>query len=104
LSPFSCLFSIEVLAVGCSKGIEREVIEMEVTSLSAEGKIVIPKKLRKILRLRPGTKFTIELEGNRLILRPMKGDVARRLYGRYKGLDLLKDLEEEHLREAKDLR
>jgi len=34
----------------------------------------------------------------------MKGDVARRLYGRYKGLDLLKDLEEEHLREAKDPR
>lgn len=90
--------------MGCSKGIEREVIEMEVTSLSAEGKIVIPKKLRETLRLRPGTKFTIELEGNRLILRPMKGDVARRLYGRYKGLDLLKDLEEEHLREAKDLR
>jgi len=90
--------------VGRSKGIEREVIEMEVTSLSAEGKIVIPKKLREILRLRPGTKFTIELEGNRIILRPMKGDVARRLYGRYKGLDLLKDLEDEHLREAKDLR
>jgi len=74
---------------------------MEVTSLSTEGQIVIPKKLREALGLRPGARFTVELEGNKLILKPVKGDIARRLYGKYKGLDLLEDLEEEHQKEVK---
>lgn len=68
-------------------------------TLSTKGQIVIPKRIREALGLRPGAKFVIELEGDRLILRPVRGDIAQRLYGRYRELDLLKDLEEEHLRE-----
>ena len=69
---------------------------MALTSLSTKGQIIIPKRIREALGLRPGAKFIIELEGNRVILRPVKENVANRLYGRYKGLGLLKDLAREH--------
>jgi len=73
---------------------------MALTSLSTKGQIIIPKRIREALGLRPGAKFIIELEGDRLILRPVKGDIAQRLYGKYRDLNLLQDLHEEHLREV----
>ena len=73
---------------------------MAVTALSTKGQIVIPKETREALRLRPGTKFIIELEGDRVILRPVRGNLANRLYGKYKGLGLLEDLAKEHRREV----
>lgn len=69
---------------------------MAVTALSTKGQIVIPKEIREALGLRPGAKFIVELEGDRVVLRPVKGKVANRLYGRYKGLGLLEDLTREH--------
>jgi len=71
-----------------------------VTALSTKGQVVIPKEIREALRLRPGTKFIIELEGDRMILRPVKEDVANRLYGKYKGLGLLEELAKEHRAEV----
>jgi len=73
---------------------------MAVTALSTKGQIVIPKEIREALRLRPGSKFIIELEGDRVILRPVRGIVANRLYGRYKGLELLEELAKEHRTEV----
>lgn len=72
---------------------------MTVTSLSTKGQIVIPKSIRETLGLRPGTKMIVELEDGKVILKPVKEGVANRLYGKYKGLDLLRDLEKEHRRE-----
>lgn len=72
---------------------------MAVTSLSTKGQIIIPKRIREALGLRPGAKIIVELEGNKVILKPVQGDIAQRLYGKYRDLDLLKDLEEEHVRE-----
>jgi len=74
---------------------------MAVTSLSVKGQIVIPKALREVLGLRPGDKFLVLREGNTIILKPLKGKTAAALYGRYKGLDLLSDLREEHLQEIR---
>ncbi len=73
---------------------------MAVTSLSVKGQIVIPKALREALGLGPGDKFVVLREGDTIILKPLKKNVAAALYGRYQGLDLLSDLEEEHLQEA----
>lgn len=73
---------------------------MAITALSSKGQVIIPKRIRELLGLRPGAKFIIELEEDKVVLRPVKGDIAQRLYGRYRDLDLLKDLEEEHLREV----
>jgi AbrB family looped-hinge helix DNA binding protein len=72
---------------------------MAVTTLSTKGQLIIPKRIREALGLRPGAKFVVELEGDMVILRPVKGDIARRLYGKYRELDLLEELKEEHLRE-----
>lgn len=69
---------------------------MAVTSLSVKGQIVIPKAPREALGLRPGDKFIVLVEGDKIVLKPIKGNIAERLYGRYKGLDLLADIEEEH--------
>ena len=74
---------------------------MAVTSLSVKGQVVIPKPLREALGLRSGDKFVVLLEGDMIILKPMKKDIATMLYERYKGLNLVADLEEEHLQEVK---
>lgn len=72
---------------------------MGVTSLSVKGQVVIPKPLREVLGLQPGDRFIVLREGDAIILKPMKGKVAARLYGKYRGLELLFDLKQEHLRE-----
>lgn len=74
---------------------------MALTSLSVKGQVVIPKSLRETLGLRPGDRFIVSREGEAIILKPIKKEVAARLYGKYKGLELLADLEKEHLQEIK---
>ena len=74
---------------------------MVVTSLSVKGQIVIPRALREVLGLKPGDKLLVLREGDTIILKPLRGKAAAALYGRYKGLDLLSDLREEHLQEIR---
>lgn len=74
---------------------------MALTSLSVKGQVVIPKSLRDTLGLQPGDRFVVLREGETIILKPVKKEVAAGLYGRYKGLGLLADLEKEHLQEIK---
>jgi len=45
---------------------------METLRLSTKGQIVIPKSIRGRHRWEPGTEFTIEEEGDTLVLRPVK--------------------------------
>jgi len=51
--------------------------------------------------LRPGTKIDVKSKGDEIILKPMRENISDRLYGKYRGVDLLKDLKEEHYREVK---
>ena len=39
-------------------------------TLSSKGQVVLPRKLRMQLRLKPGTKFTCKVEGRSIILAP----------------------------------
>lgn len=72
---------------------------MTVTFLSTKGQIVIPKWIREVLKLKPGAKFTVELEGEKIILSPAKQNIAEELYGKYRNVDLLEDLAREHQKE-----
>ena len=73
---------------------------MAIVTISTKGQIVIPKGVREILGLRPGTKINIEFEGDEIKLRPIKENIPDRLYGKYRGINLLADLEKEHRREV----
>ena len=69
--------------------------------LSPKGQIRIPKVLRKKLELQAGMQFYISVEGNKLVLIPQKTtDALEYLRGKYRGLDLLGDLELEHQRDV----
>lgn len=43
---------------------------MKTTTLTSKGQLVIPKSVREALHLRPGTRFSVALEGDRIILEP----------------------------------
>ncbi|MDR7427857.1 MAG: AbrB/MazE/SpoVT family DNA-binding domain-containing protein [Armatimonadota bacterium] len=73
---------------------------MTLASLSVKGQLVIPKKIRKALGLRPGMRLVMEVEGDRIVVRPAPAGRAGELYGRYRGVPLLADLAAEHEREA----
>ena len=47
------------------------MISTAVTSLSSKGQVVIPDKIRKILKLSIGSKFFVATDGANLILKPM---------------------------------
>jgi len=74
---------------------------MTIVTISTKGQIVIPKEVRESLGLRPGTKIDVKLRGNEIALKPVRENIADRLYGKYRGVDFLKDLREERYREAK---
>lgn len=75
---------------------------MGVTSLSTRGQVVIPKEIRQALGLKAGTKLRVQLYGQTIILETLKPDLGSRLYGKYKGSDLVSELEEEHKRELRE--
>jgi len=74
---------------------------MAIVIVSTKGQIVIPKEVREKFGLRPGTKIDVKLKGNEITLKPMRENISDVLYGKYRGVDLLKDLKEEHYREVK---
>jgi len=56
-----------------------------VGQISTKGQIVIPAQLREELGLAPGTQFTIECEGDAIILRPLTPAYIRSLRGYFRG-------------------
>lgn len=67
--------------------------------LSSKGQLVIPKTIRQALRLKSGDRFQASVSDGKIILEPVQDGILARLYGKYKGIDLLKELEEEHRQE-----
>lgn len=41
---------------------------METAKLTSKGQIVIPKRIRDAVRAKPGTEFSVRLEGSKIIL------------------------------------
>lgn len=69
---------------------------MPVTALSSKGQVVIPKEIRAALGLKPGSKLNISLQGEKILLEPVNAGLGSMFYGRYRDVDLLGELEEEH--------
>lgn len=64
--------------------------------LSSKGQVVLPKKIRESMRLKSGDRFLARIVDGKIILEPVQVDLIDRLYGKFAGHDLLKDLENEH--------
>ncbi|MHA1833500.1 MAG: AbrB/MazE/SpoVT family DNA-binding domain-containing protein [Candidatus Baldrarchaeia archaeon] len=45
---------------------------MSIAKISSKGQITIPKKIRELLKLKPGDRVKIEVEGGVAILKPLK--------------------------------
>jgi AbrB family looped-hinge helix DNA binding protein len=63
---------------------------MEKVTVSSKGQIAIPKQVRDALNLTEGSKLTLEVRGQEIVL--SKGDAWKQLQGAGRGL--LKDFEE----------
>ena len=61
------------------------VIEMSRTTLSPKFQVVIPKEVRTILKLRPGTKFHVVEHEGRIELFPVRS--AKEMRGFLRGID-----------------
>lgn len=73
---------------------------MPIVAISTKGQIVIPKQIREILGLRPGTKMKMKLDGEEIRLILLKENISEKLYGKYRDVNLLGDLEQEHGKEV----
>jgi AbrB family looped-hinge helix DNA binding protein len=72
---------------------------MLATKISSKGQLVVPKEVRKKLKIKPGTFFHVRLEKNMIILIPMKKRPLDNLYGKFAGEKILCELEKEHAEE-----
>jgi AbrB family looped-hinge helix DNA binding protein len=73
-----------------------------VVKLSSKGQLVLPKAVRQLLKLRPGSEFDVHVSEGRIVLEPITTTLVSALYGKYAGIDLLADLEAEHRSEVHD--
>ncbi len=68
--------------------------------LSSKGQLVIPRSVRRALKLSPGAELRLDVVEQKIILDPIApASPINALYGRFAGRDLLTDLEQEHRRE-----
>jgi len=49
--------------------------------MSSKGQITLPKEVRKVLGIKPGGRIVFFVEGNVVLLRPLKPGTARALAG-----------------------
>ena len=81
---------------------------MSIVSTSAKGQVVIPKKEREKLGIKPGAKVAVEIVDDHIEIRPLPEDPIEFLCGIFKDYpgsltgELLKDRKKEFEREEKN--
>lgn len=73
------------------------------TSVNVKYQVVIPKEIRKKIKVKPGQKMDVEVTANQIILSPSKvkrqlnwpRDYIKKLQNPWEGVDVDKYLEEE---------
>ena len=56
-------------------------METQYIQISSKGQVVIPAELREELNLKPGTRLSVQRDGQTLILRPITPEYIRSLVG-----------------------
>ena len=69
------------------------------TQVSTKGQVVIPADLREQMKLEPGTRVAIEVDGDTLLLRPVTSEFISNLKGIAKAKGLSAFWEREHRKE-----
>ena len=69
-------------------------------TVGAAGRIVIPARMRRQLRIEPGQKLHVEVSDGRIVLTPLPRDLIGFLTGSLRGGSMLRDLMQEHAQEA----
>jgi len=64
--------------------------------MSSKGQIVVPKEVRKKLKIMPGTYFHVRMDKKSIVFTPMRKRPIDRLYGKLAGENILNVLEKEH--------
>jgi len=54
---------------------------MPIVTVTPKGQVMIPANLRKRFGIKPGRKVSVEVEGDRLVVRPLPEDPVDALYG-----------------------
>lgn len=77
---------------------------MPAVTVSSKGQVVIPRQIRKRLRLEEGTKIEVEVSDGLVVLRPARPKPLgwNRWEGAFAGERLLKALAEEHVAEINE--
>lgn len=81
---------------------------MPIVTTSSRGQIVIPKEVRKKLKIGPGKKILIRTEGDKAVLYPLPDDPVAHFCGIFKGgpsltEELLQERRKERVREEKKI-
>ena len=81
---------------------------MIVVTTSARGQIVIPKEIRKKLKIVPGKRLLVKLEGDHVYLTPLPDDPVKSFCGVFADgpsltRALIEERQEEREREAKKI-
>jgi AbrB family looped-hinge helix DNA binding protein len=93
------LYERIILIIQCNK---LEEIKMPVVTTSKRGQIVIPRDVRKQLRIIPGKKLLIKAEGDHAIITPLPDDPVEHFCGIFAGKpSLIKALLDERKAERK---
>ncbi len=75
---------------------------MSLVTISSKGQLVIPKKVRESLRIKTGQRVILKVEGERIVIEPIKEEPAEYFCGVFKkGPSLTKALLKERKAEKK---
>jgi AbrB family looped-hinge helix DNA binding protein len=58
---------------------------MSIVTTSARGQIVIPKEIRKQLKIKPGKRLLLKVEGDQAVMRPLPDDPVEEFCGYFSG-------------------
>jgi len=61
---------------------------MTTTVMTTKGQIIIPSRIRQRFNIKKGTRFSIEEEGNKLILQPLTVDYFEKMAGILKSKEI----------------